>query len=90
MRHFTVLLFAPAYEAYFPVSGRERGQQGRDHQDVLEKFTFSTSFFLFCYHTWGTLSGSGSDADDIHLDEKGISTDYASIRESEVYTSDDR
>ena len=60
------------------ISGiRERtGSAGqRSSSGTFWKITFL--LFLFCYHTWGNTSQVlGLTRDDIHLDEKGISTDY--------------
>lgn len=77
VRHFSPSLLAPVYEAYFRYPG-ENGVSRAEIiiRDVLENY-FLTSFFLFCYHTWGNTSQVlGLTRDDIHLDEKGISTDY--------------
>ena len=61
------------------ISGiRERtGSAGqRSSSGTFWKITFLL-LFLFCYHTWGNTSQVlGLTRDDIHLDEKGISTDY--------------
>jgi hypothetical protein len=68
-------LLAPVYEAYFRYPERT-GQQQIIIRDVLENY-----FLLLFSVLLPTLLGNtsvvlGLTRDDIHLDEKGISTDY--------------
>lgn len=77
LRHFSPSLLAPIYEVHFRYP-EENGASRAEIiiRDVLENY-FVSSFFLFCYHTWGNTSQVlGLTRDDMHLDEKGISTDY--------------
>ncbi|MEW5494338.1 hypothetical protein ABGT23_01570 [Enterobacter cloacae] len=76
-RDFSIRLLAPLFSPRLrhPDSG-EKTSCEFVIQNVIECY-FITSFFLFCYHTWGnTTQVLGLKRNDIHMDEKGIQSGY--------------
>lgn len=77
VRHFSPGFLAPVFAARFrhPRAGTSQDVE-IVIRDVVEDY-FVSSFYLFCYHTWGnTGQVIGLSRTDIHMDEKGIHSDY--------------
>ncbi|HBE6538213.1 TPA: hypothetical protein KML25_000285 [Escherichia coli] len=76
-RDFSVRLLAPLISIRFRhTDSGEKSPAEFVIPNVIECY-FITSFFLFCYHTWGnTTQVIELNRNDIHMNEKGIESGY--------------